>query len=59
MVQEKKQPERVYKVRTIGERTQKMMSFRVDNENWEYLQGFRNKGRKINELIERDRLKKK
>lgn len=34
-----------------GERTQKMMSFRVDNENWEFLETIPNKGRFINELI--------
>lgn len=34
-----------------GERSQRMMSFRVDNENWEWLQQFENRGRYINDLI--------
>lgn len=34
-----------------GQRSQKMMSFRVDNENMEWLQRFPNKGRYINDLI--------
>lgn len=38
-----------------GERNQKMMSFRVDNENLEWLEQQPNKGRYINELIVRDR----
>jgi len=40
---------------TQGVRTQKMMSFRVDNENWEWLETKANKGRYINELIRRDK----
>lgn len=38
-----------------GERNQKMMSFRVDNENLDWLEQQPNKGRYINELIVRDR----
>lgn len=40
---------------TQGVRTQKMMSFRVDNENCEWLETKVNKGRYINELIRRDK----
>lgn len=38
-----------------GERTQKMMSFRVDNENLEWLLKQENKGRYLNQLIAADR----
>ena len=38
--------------------TQKMMSFKVDLENLEWLQQQPNKGRYINELIEQDRKEK-
>lgn len=38
-----------------GERGQKMMSFRVDNANLAWLEQQPNKGRYINDLIERDR----
>lgn len=38
-----------------GERGQKMMSFRVDNENAAWLELQANKGRYINELIAADR----
>lgn len=37
-----------------GERTQKMMSFRVDNEVLEWLESRPNKGRYINNLIKDD-----
>lgn len=40
-----------------GERGQKMMSFRLDFENAEYLNTLPNKGRYINELIAADRQK--
>lgn len=40
---------------TQGVRTQKMMSFRVDNENLEWLETKANKGRYINELIRKDK----
>lgn len=38
-----------------GVTTQKMMSFRVDYENWEWLETKVNKGRYINELIRIDK----
>lgn len=38
-----------------GERGQKMMSFRVDNENAAWLTQQANKGRYINDLIAADR----
>lgn len=38
-----------------GERGQKMMSFRLDLENIEYLNKKPNKGRYINDLIRRER----
>lgn len=34
-----------------GEKTQKMMSFRVDFENWEPLSKVSNKGRLLNDLL--------
>lgn len=37
-----------------GERNQKMMTFRLDNENAEWLNQQRNKGRYINDLIKQD-----
>lgn len=40
-----------------GERNQKMMSFRVDLDNIEWLESRENKGRYINQLIADDRLK--
>lgn len=39
-----------------GSTNQKMMSFRLDNENAEWLLQQPNKGRYINELIAKDRL---
>lgn len=42
---------------TDGKREQKMMSFRLDADNADYLNTFPNKGRYINELIARERLK--
>lgn len=38
-----------------GERSQKMMSFRVDLDNINWLEAQPNKGRYINDLIEADR----
>lgn len=38
-----------------GQRGQKMLNFRCDLENWEYLQGIPNKGRWLNELIAQHR----
>ena len=40
---------------TRGVITQKMVSFKLDNDNLEWLQMQPNKGRFINSLIERDR----
>lgn len=40
-----------------GERGQKMISFRLDNENVEWLNSKPNKGRYINDLISQDRNK--
>lgn len=40
---------------TRGVITQKMVSFKLDNDNLEWLQLQPNKGRYINSLIERDR----
>lgn len=34
-----------------GQRGQKMLNFRCDLENYEYLQGIPNKGRWLNDLI--------
>lgn len=36
-----------------GEVTQKMMSFRVDADVWESMQGLPNKGRFLNDLVRR------
>lgn len=43
---------------TRGIITQKMVSFKLDNDNLEWLQMQPNKGRYINSLIERDRKEK-
>lgn len=40
---------------TRGVITQKMVSFKLDNDNLEWLQMQPNKGRYINDLIEKDR----
>lgn len=40
-----------------GERSQKMVSFRCDNENFDWLNKQPNKGRAINRLIEEARKK--
>lgn len=56
-MEEKK--ERIRKERQRGTVTQKMMSFRVDIENAEYLEQFQNKGRYINDLLTRERTKNK
>lgn len=42
-----------------GERTQKMMTFRCDLDNVEWLEQQANKGRYINDLIRTDRGRKK
>ena len=41
-----------------GETNQKMMSFRLDQENEYWLSSFPNKGRYINNLIRADRLRR-
>lgn len=41
-----------------GETSQKMMSFRLDQENVFWLSSFPNKGRYINNLIRADRLRR-
>lgn len=41
-----------------GERSQKMISFRLDNENAFWLSTMPNKGRYINNLIRADRLRR-
>ena len=58
-MEEKKEPkERTRKLYAArGERAQKMMSFRVDNDNLEWLEQQANKGRYINNLIAEDRAK--
>lgn len=38
-----------------GQRAQKMFTFRMDSENFEWLAQQPNKGRYINDLISRDR----
>lgn len=51
---EKKKTEKVRTRREYapdGERSQKMISFRCDNENFEWLNSQANKGRAINRLI--------
>ena len=52
MTKEKKEKEYVRKAYApAGERSQKMMAFRVDNENLEFLNAQPNKGRFLNNLI--------
>lgn len=56
MKKTEEQQERSRKARSKnGERGQKMMSFRVDNENAAWLELQANKGRYINDLIAADR----
>ena len=59
MKQEKKeaQPRTRREYAKRGERNQKMMSFRVDLDNIQWLESRDNKGRYINQLIAEDRLK--
>lgn len=40
-----------------GTRTQKMVSFRADNEIAEYLESKKNKGRYLNELVRTDMMR--
>ena len=57
MAEEKK--ERIKrKFAPAGERSQKMMSFRLDQENEFWLSTMPNKGRYINNLIKADRLRR-
>lgn len=57
MAEEKK--ERIKrKFAPAGERSQKMMSFRLDRENEFWLSTMPNKGRYINNLIRADRLRR-
>lgn len=49
------QPRKAYAKR--GERTSKMMTFRIDADNLEWLNTQPNKGRAINDLIEQARAK--
>lgn len=55
--EEKERTRREYA--SAGSRNQKMMTFRLDNENAEWLQQQANKGRYINELIARDMKKRR
>lgn len=57
-MKEKVEKERVRKAYSKdGTRGQQMVSFRCDNENIEYLRKQPNKGRYLNELIQKDREK--
>lgn len=58
MKQEKKeaQPRTRREYAKRGERNQKMMSFRVDLDNIQWLESRENKGRYINQLIAEDRI---
>lgn len=59
MKEQKEEKARVRKAYAAkGERSQKMMTFRVDLENVEWLEQQVNRGRYINELIAADRLRK-
>lgn len=55
---DKAQKELVRKTRSNGTVTQRMVNFRCDNENVEWLKLQPNKGRYINELIAADRRQK-
>lgn len=57
MEEEKKERSR-RKYAKRGETNQKMMSFRLDQENEFWLSSFPNKGRYINNLIRADRLRR-
>ena len=55
-MKEKKEKEYVRKAYAPkGERTQKLVTFRCDNDNVIWLESQPNKGRYINNLIEKDR----
>lgn len=52
MTKAKEEAERVRKAYSPrGTRGQKMYNFRMDMENWDYLNQYPNKGRKLNEII--------
>lgn len=51
MTKKKEPTERIRKERKNGERTQKAMTFRVDNDLIEWLNAQANKGRAINNAI--------
>lgn len=53
--QKQETQERIKKGRKKGQVTQRMMTFRLDNENAAWIAGQINKGRYINELIAKDR----
>lgn len=55
---EEKQERTRRKYAKRGETSQKMMSFRLDQENEFWLSSFPNKGRYINNLIRADRLRR-
>lgn len=56
MKEEKQEQQRIRRAYAKkGERNQKMMAFRLDNENAEWLQMQPNRGRYLNELIANDR----
>ena len=55
---EEKQERTRRKYAKRGETSQKMMSFRLDQENAFWLSTFPNKGRYLNNLIKADRLHK-
>ena len=46
--------ERIRKPKKLGERTQKLISFRIDLDLLEWLQTSKNKGRSINNAIRRE-----
>lgn len=56
MKETNEEKERIKKSFKHGVISQKMMTFRIDHENVEWLEKQVNKGRYINNLIDRDRL---
>lgn len=56
MKETNEEKERIKKSFKHGVISQKMMTFRIDHENVEWLEKQVNKGRYINTLIERDRI---
>ena len=57
-MQEEKKERTRRKYAKRGETSQKMLSFRLDNENAFWLSNMPNKGRYINNLIRADRLRR-